>query len=245
MPRRHYIDLRVVEEAVVLDVERSIRHAVRQDFAPAPEVLAGLRVDEIIHAFALDRLAVDMQHAVDHLDAVARQPDETLDVVGGAVLRQTEHHHVAALRFGGENTSGKPSRRTRERIVGVAVSVFRHEKMVADEERRLHRSTRNVEGLEQECPDQDYEYQCRQDHDRTFLNRHARACRGHPRFAFEGRRRKAWIAPDQVRGGLRTSRGVHLEYGRCTGAMTAHRAAKIAFGIMPWMPLVPSTTWVT
>jgi hypothetical protein len=24
-----------------------------------------------------------------------------------------------------------------------------------------------------------------------------------------------------------------------------HRAAKIAFGIMPWMPFVPSTTWVT
>jgi hypothetical protein len=24
-----------------------------------------------------------------------------------------------------------------------------------------------------------------------------------------------------------------------------HCAAKIAFGIMPWMPLVPSTTWVT
>jgi hypothetical protein len=25
----------------------------------------------------------------------------------------------------------------------------------------------------------------------------------------------------------------------------AYCAAKIAFGIMPWMPLVPSTTWVT
>jgi hypothetical protein len=25
----------------------------------------------------------------------------------------------------------------------------------------------------------------------------------------------------------------------------AYCAVKIAFGIMPWMPLVPSTTWVT
>jgi hypothetical protein len=27
--------------------------------------------------------------------------------------------------------------------------------------------------------------------------------------------------------------------------MRSHCAVKIAFGIIPWMPLVPSTTWVT
>jgi hypothetical protein len=39
--------------------------------------------------------------------------------------------------------------------------------------------------------------------------------------------------------------------GVCSGAVVQwrtwadQRPAKIAFGIMPWMPLVPSTTWVT
>jgi hypothetical protein len=52
--------------------------------------------------FALDRLVVDVKHAPPHLDAVARQPDDPLDVVGAVVGRQLEDHDVAAFRRGEE-----------------------------------------------------------------------------------------------------------------------------------------------
>ena len=102
----------------------------------------------------LHRLAVDVQHAVDHLDAVAGQADHALDVVGGVVLRQPEHHDVAALGLAeAPIAAGEQRRRQRQRIMAVAVGVFRHEQVVADQQRRLHRAGRNVERLEQEGAD--------------------------------------------------------------------------------------------
>ena len=51
--------------------------------------------DEVFHPVALYRFAVDMQDAADHLDAVAGQSDDPLDVVGLVVARQLEHRDVA------------------------------------------------------------------------------------------------------------------------------------------------------
>ena len=99
MVGRHGVDRRVVVEAVIGEIERGVADAVRQRLAVALDALHDAVVvgDEVVDALALDRRAVDVEHAVDHLDLVAGQPDDALDVVDGVVLRQPEHHDVAAL----------------------------------------------------------------------------------------------------------------------------------------------------
>jgi hypothetical protein len=72
---RHLVDRCVIEEAVVLGIERAVGHAVRQDFSPAPDARRSAvlpSVDEILHPFAPDRRAVDVKLALDHLNALAR-----------------------------------------------------------------------------------------------------------------------------------------------------------------------------
>ena len=109
--------------------------------------------DEIVDAFTFfTGFAVDVEHAVYHLDLVARQADHALDVVGLVVARQLEHDHVAAVGLLGPDAPGEQVGPEREGIAAVAVAVFRHEQIVADEQRRDHRARRNVEGLEQEDP---------------------------------------------------------------------------------------------
>ena len=61
-----------------------------------------VRLDEGAVGLLRQRLAVDVEDAVDHLDPVARQADQPLDVVG-AVGRMLEDHDVAALRLAGED----------------------------------------------------------------------------------------------------------------------------------------------
>ena len=113
---------------------------------------------------ALDRLAVDVEHAVDHLNAVARQSDDPLDVVGGVVLRQPEHHHVAATDRLADNAAGENRRRKWQRVMGVAVGIFRDEQIIADEQRRNHRAGRDIERLKQEGADDERDNQRMDDH---------------------------------------------------------------------------------
>ena len=155
MAGRHGVDRGVVVEAVIGEIERRVAHAVRQRLAIALDALNRAVVvgDEIVDALALDRLAVDVEHAVDHLDAVAGQADDALDVVDRVVLGQAEHDHVAALDRLTDNAAGEDRRRERQRIMGVAVGIFRHEQIIADQQRRDHRAGRNIEGLKQEGAD--------------------------------------------------------------------------------------------
>ena len=152
---RHGIDRRVVVEAVIGEIERGVAHAIRQGFAKLLDALHDAVVvgDEIVDALARHRLAVDVEHAVDHLDAVARQPDHTLDVIDRVVLGQPEHHDVAALRLRGQETAGKERRRERERVVRIAVGIFRYEQIIADQQCRDHRAGRDIERLKQESAD--------------------------------------------------------------------------------------------
>ena len=158
LPGRHGVDIGVVVEAVVDAIQRFIADAVRQRLLPALDPrggvgAAGVLADEIAEALALHRLLVDVEQPLLHLDAVAGQPDHALDVVGGIVLRQAEHDDIAARRLGAEDAPRKQRRRQRDRIMAVAVGIFRDEQIVADQQRRLHRSRGDVEGLEQEGAD--------------------------------------------------------------------------------------------
>src|SRR4029453_13992322 len=123
-----------------------------------------LGLNEVIDPLALDGNAVDVEHALDHLDAVAGQADEPLVVFGRALLRQSKHYDVAALRRARPDPPREQVGRERQRVVAVAVRVFRDEQIVADEQRLLHRAGWNVERLEQKGADDEGDDQRMNDH---------------------------------------------------------------------------------
>src|ERR1700754_3346948 len=52
---------------------------------------------EVCDLLTLHRHAVYIYDAVDHLDAVTRQADKTLDVIGGIVMRRFENDNIASF----------------------------------------------------------------------------------------------------------------------------------------------------
>src|SRR5262245_41903289 len=124
-------------------------HAARQGLAPLAYPCSASRYllcadesplsgDGILAPCARDRLAIEMQMAPDHLDAVARQPNNALDQIDRVVFRRAEHHDIAAARERREDATGENRRREWQRIAAVAVGEFRHEQRIADEQRRHH-----------------------------------------------------------------------------------------------------------
>src|SRR5215467_3154889 len=100
--RRNCKDFRVVKEAVVVQVEHRVARPIRQGFAPAfgPRALSVLvGPDEVFHPLMLDWRAIDVQDAIDHLDAVVRKTHEPLDIVGRRIPRKPEDHDIAPLRL--------------------------------------------------------------------------------------------------------------------------------------------------
>jgi hypothetical protein len=123
--RRHRTDL-----DVLVRVDPVLRHVVAQQVV-VHRIVEGHGELEALPGFGIapalvlhrerDRLSVDVKHAVDHLDLVARQTDHTLDVIGGRFLWQAENHNVAALRLRCKDAPGENRRRKRQGKVTVAV----------------------------------------------------------------------------------------------------------------------------
>src|SRR6476646_4401603 len=127
VPLGHSVHFGIVADAFVDEIEHGIGHPVRQGLYVARGVPLASRLvahDEIVDALFLHRLAVDVQHAVNHLDLVAGQADHALDIVGLVVARQLEHDHVAALRLLGPDAPGEQIRPEGEGIPAIAVAVF-------------------------------------------------------------------------------------------------------------------------
>src|SRR5947209_2839205 len=85
MPFWHLIDRRVVVKAIIHQAEGCVAHAVRQCLPPtlnSGDTRPFLGLYKVLDALAAHRLSVDVKNAVDHLDAIARKPDNPLDVVG-------------------------------------------------------------------------------------------------------------------------------------------------------------------
>ena len=78
---------------------------------------------------------------------VARQSDDALDVVGRVVARILEHRHVAALWQAAEDPPGERRPAERQRVTRIAVAVFRHEQVIAHQQRGDHAAGGNVERL--------------------------------------------------------------------------------------------------
>jgi hypothetical protein len=111
---------------------------------------------------ALDRRPVDDDHAVNHLEAVPRQPDHPLDEIVGSVAK---HHDIAALRLAGQDAAGKQRRRKWKRVAAEAVAEFRDEQIVPDQQRRLHRAGGDIERLNQEAADDERDEERLEDRD--------------------------------------------------------------------------------
>src|ERR1700694_784197 len=91
-----------------------------------------------------------MEHPLDHLDAVARKPNDAFYVISRVVLRQPEDDNITARRRRRPDTAGKQGRRQRQGIVAVTVRVLGYEEIITDQEGRLHRARRNIEWLKKE-----------------------------------------------------------------------------------------------
>jgi hypothetical protein len=96
-----------------------------------------------------DRLAVDAQHAADHLDAVSRKAHKALDDVGAAVAGLLEHHDVAARGFVAEQATLAQRRAERRRMAADSIGELGDQDVVADQQGRLHRGRGDRERLAQ------------------------------------------------------------------------------------------------
>ena len=117
---------------------------------PLPHMIDRHHVFDPLHSH---RLAVDVEHAADHLDAVAGQPDQALDVVGLVVPRQLEDDDVAALGIVAEDAAVEQRQPEADGVLAVSIGEFGHEQIIADQQRRDHRARGNVEGLVEEGAD--------------------------------------------------------------------------------------------
>ena len=117
---RHHVDVGVVPVAASPSSSMIVvRHAARQRLAIMRHRLGrgrNRRRSGNPRSAGARRLAVDVEHAVDHLDPVARQADHALDVVGRVVLRQLEDGDVAALRLGGPDAAREEIGAERDRV---------------------------------------------------------------------------------------------------------------------------------
>ena len=130
-------------------IERRFAGAARQALDELVEQhhRAALFIDEILGRPARHLLVIDVELAVPHLDMIARQADDPLDVVGRGIGRQFEHRDVAALRRMRQDPAGKQRQSEGQRIAAIAIGEFRHEQVIADQQRRDHRSRRDIERL--------------------------------------------------------------------------------------------------
>ena len=112
--------------------------------------LAFVDFDEGSRGFARHLQVVDEQRAAAELDRVPRQSYEPLYVIL-AVRGVAEHHHIAAFGFAEKPTPlDERANRERTRVFRIAVGHLVHEYEVADQQRVLHGTRRNPEGLEKE-----------------------------------------------------------------------------------------------
>src|ERR1051326_1295668 len=147
--------LRVVQIALRIAVKHVVRDAIGQGLAILRHVmrLAAEILNVILNLHLRHGLIVDIENAVLHLHPVARQTDQTLDVIGRVVARELEHHYVATLGRRSKEAARERDRAEGERIAAVAVCGFRNEKIVADQQRVFHGTGRDVERLENEGTD--------------------------------------------------------------------------------------------
>ena len=126
--------------------------SLRQRFGILMETLgiaAFVTNNKISRIFAGNSLAVDIQAAAAHFYLIAGQADNAFDEIGLVVLRKLEDHDIAALRHVFPYASVKQRQRKRQRMLGITISIFGNEQIIADIQGRIHRTRRNFERFKQ------------------------------------------------------------------------------------------------
>jgi hypothetical protein len=187
MAFRHGEDIGVVAAARNIDVQHRMLAAFGQGFDEAAfladaaiahgTVFAAGRVlhralqfhhlFEDARGFLRHDNAIDVQDSVLHLDLVARQTDQPLDVIGPR-SRMAEDHDIAAFRIGAEDPPGKRAKADlRQRdltgIARIAVGHLVDEQEVANQQRVFHRFRWNPEWLEEDRAEGGSDHQCPED----------------------------------------------------------------------------------
>ena len=119
--------MRIVERPIVAHLDDAVLHAVRQGFdilRKRNDGAVAFLIEVVLDAPARHRLTVDIEDAVFHLDVIAGEADDTLDVVGRIVSRQFEDNDITALRRMKENPSGKYRQSQRQRVTAVSIRKF-------------------------------------------------------------------------------------------------------------------------
>ena len=144
MPLGHHEYAGVVRPAVFREIQCHVPDAAGQSFAvlriaadhqsvgldklelrAVPAMGIGRNIDhEILHPLTAHGLAIQVKTPTLHLDAVAGQPDDTLDVVRALVQRAFEHHHVTAHYLAFHDAAIKQIQRKRQRMSAVTVGIF-------------------------------------------------------------------------------------------------------------------------
>ena len=81
---------------------------------PAGDATDGAIVDEIIDGRARDLQVIHVENTLPHLNAVAGQADDALDIVGTVVRRQLEDRDIATFRQIAEETAAANRRAERQ-----------------------------------------------------------------------------------------------------------------------------------
>jgi len=87
--------------------------------------------DVIGNGYFRNRLVVDVEDAVLHLNPIAGQPDQPLDVIGRIVAGEFEHHDVAARGGRSHEAARERHDAERERIAAVAIGGLGDEEVIA------------------------------------------------------------------------------------------------------------------
>ncbi|MPL88756.1 hypothetical protein SDC9_34783 [bioreactor metagenome] len=178
----HGEDRGVVGHPIVRDVQDVVADPVRQGlglarlqagaadphrvvFAARHQLLRALRrlhLGEGAGIGELHRRAVDVQHALHHLDLVAGQADQPLDEVD-VLRRVTEDDDIAAFGLAREDPAGDRAGGERAGMARIAVGHLVDEEEVADQQRVLHRARGNPERLEEQGAEHPRDHQCPDD----------------------------------------------------------------------------------
>ena len=76
---------------------------------------------KILDPLARHLLAIDVEHALANLNAIAGQADDAFYVIGRIVARQLEHRDIATLRCAVQDSAGKRRLTPGERVTAVTV----------------------------------------------------------------------------------------------------------------------------
>ncbi len=130
MPFRHLVDGGVVTHTLRHEIQHRVFDAIGQGFfiaSNAANIAECIFHDEIIDAFPVYALAVDMQNTGDHLDLIAGQADDPFDVIGLVVPWQFENSNITTLRIARPYASFEKIGRKWKGIFRIAVAEFGNE----------------------------------------------------------------------------------------------------------------------